>query len=218
MKQRKISKSKVKCTYSFYSHKAGESFLLESTLEYFACFLLEYKSKVQRFAPQPMGFYYNEFGRRGFYTPDFIFLLLLSIKKTYLEIKPKKIVDDPVFQDLFECKKTRAQELGYDLEYMTEDDICQEPYLSNLMLLHSYNTKTPKVDVDFLILETLEKYQELEISQVAEAAEIDSKQTLARLYCLIARGEVSPKLSIHDHKLNLSSVISISTESNIFSV
>ncbi|WP_422132810.1 TnsA endonuclease N-terminal domain-containing protein [Endozoicomonas sp. ALD040] len=206
MKPRKITKSRVKQIYSFYSHKTGEKFLVESGLEYDACFNFEYDPEIEGFEPQPLGFRYKEFGRVSFYTPDFLLYYASAKRKKYVEIKIKKDTEDSVFQDLFECKKSRANELGFDLEYMTEETIRREPFLSNLKLLDYYHSKNPLDDVDYHILEKMERCKEARIIDILDILAQDETTFLPKIYNLVAKKMLS--INISNSNLNVQSLIS----------
>jgi len=69
---------------------------LESSLEFDACFHLEYSPAAKAFESQPEGFYYEFDSRPCPYTPDFR-VTEQDDSRYYAEIKPSELVTRPDF-------------------------------------------------------------------------------------------------------------------------
>ncbi len=89
MYQRNIKHSRVKNLFKFASLKNRASLTLESSLEFDACFHFEYSKSVSAFEAQPIGFYYQYYGKSLPYTPDFL-ASSADGKQIYYEIKYSK--------------------------------------------------------------------------------------------------------------------------------
>ena len=89
MYRRKLKHSRVKNLFKFASQKNNASCLVESALEYDACFHFEYSPNIKSFEAQPLGFHYVYEDRKFPYTPDFL-LHYNDGGQKYLEIKTAK--------------------------------------------------------------------------------------------------------------------------------
>ncbi|MEQ3514009.1 hypothetical protein ABMY35_11790 [Pseudoalteromonas sp. BZB3] len=58
MIRRKIKRSRVKKLFKFATQKNGRTFLVESSLEFDACFHIEYSPEIKAFEVQVIGFMY----------------------------------------------------------------------------------------------------------------------------------------------------------------
>ncbi len=138
MYQRNIKHSRVKNLFKFASLKNHASLTLESSLEFDACFHFEYSKSVSAFEAQPIGFYYQYYGKSLPYTPDFL-VSSADGKQIYYEVKCSKEASDPEVKHRFRHKQQACIELGIELRLVTERQLHKGPLLNNLKLLHRYS-------------------------------------------------------------------------------
>ena len=72
MYRRKLKHSRVKNLHKFASQKNKFTCLVESSLEFDACFHFEFSPSIAAFEAQPLGYEYEFDNRICRYTPDFL--------------------------------------------------------------------------------------------------------------------------------------------------
>ncbi len=128
----------MKNLYKFASLKNRASLTVESSLEFDACFHFEYSKSVSAFEAQPIGFYYQYYGKSLPYTPDFL-VSIADGKQIYYEVKYSKDACNPEIKDRFRHKQRSCIEQGSELRLITERQLRKGPLLNNLKLLHRYS-------------------------------------------------------------------------------
>ncbi|MDB2386164.1 TnsA endonuclease N-terminal domain-containing protein [Shewanella sp.] len=128
----------MKNLFKFASLKNRASLTLESSLEFDACFHFEYSKSVSAFEVQPIGFYYQYYGKPLPYTPDFL-VSSADGKQIYYEIKYSKEARDPEVKERLKHKQQSCIEQGLELRLITERQLRKGPLLNNLKLLHRYS-------------------------------------------------------------------------------
>ncbi|WP_434927392.1 TnsA endonuclease N-terminal domain-containing protein [Shewanella sp. HL-SH2] len=128
----------MKNLYKFSSLKNRASLTVESSLEFDACFHFEYSKSVSTFEAQPIGFYYQYYGKSLPYTPDFL-VSIADGKQIYYEVKYSKDACNPEVKDRFRHKQRSCIEQGLELRLITERQLRKGPLLNNLKLLHRYS-------------------------------------------------------------------------------
>ena len=119
MYKRTLKKSTVKNIHKFASKKCDKMMVLESSLEYDACFHFEFSKKIVTYEAQPIGFRYKLYGQIRSYTPDFL-VTLDNEDKIFYEVKPFCKTQYEEFKLEFEAKQVAALDLGIKLELITE--------------------------------------------------------------------------------------------------
>ncbi|WP_232288002.1 TnsA endonuclease N-terminal domain-containing protein [Pseudoalteromonas sp. NJ631] len=178
--------------------------LVESSLEYDACFYLEYSPKIKHFEAQPLHFMYTFEGKTTKYTPDFL-LTNTSNKQQLIEIKPKYETVKPDFITRFAQKrKTAREEHGIDLVLVTEAQICVEPMLDNFKLLHQYAGYQALTELQHTILNLLSQYNRLSVNELILLLKVTSGDTFSSVCRLLSLGKINSDLS---SKLCLDSLV-----------
>ncbi len=204
MIRRKLKHSRVKNLYKFASAKNNCMCLVESSLEYDACFHFEYSPKIKCFEAQPLGFMYEFEGKSNRYTPDFL-LTNTSNKQQLIEIKPKYKTESSDFIARFTQKrKTAREDLGIDLVLVTDAQICIEPMLDNLKLLHQYAGYQALTELQLTILNLLACYKKLRVGELTQLIKVTVGDIFSSICRLLTLGKISSNLS---SKLSLDSLV-----------
>ncbi|WP_275423234.1 TnsA endonuclease N-terminal domain-containing protein [Pseudoalteromonas sp. MMG022] len=178
--------------------------LVESSLEYDACFHFEYSPKIKCFEAQPLGFMYEFEGKSNRYTPDFL-LTNTSNKQQLIEIKPKYKTESSDFIARFSQKrKTAREDLGIDLVLVTDAQICIEPMLDNLKLLHQYAGYQALTELQLTILNLLARYKKLRVGELTQLIKVTVGDIFSSICRLLTLGKISSDLS---SKLSLDSLV-----------
>lgn len=123
--------------FKFISVKNKAIVMCESTLEFDACFHLEYHPDVASFESQPFYLEYQLEDGSHSYTPDF--LVTLNDGKKYLqEVKNSKLCLTPEYLHVFEAMQRGSEDIGFPLYLVTERQIRKAFILDNLKLIHRY--------------------------------------------------------------------------------
>ena len=123
--------------FKFSSLKNLNVVMCESTLEFDACFHLEYSPEISKFESQPTGIEYQDGPRVRRYTPDFK-ITKENNAVEWLEVKPYKVLRSNTFKQEFELKRNAYRQNNENLILVTDKQIRVKPLLSNLQLLHRY--------------------------------------------------------------------------------
>ncbi|MBV7297275.1 TnsA endonuclease N-terminal domain-containing protein [Enterovibrio paralichthyis] len=126
-----------KNVFKFISVKNSAIITCESSLEFDACFHLEYHPNVVSFESQPFCFNYQLEDRPHSYTPDFL-VTLNSGHKSLQEIKDSKFCLTPEYIHIFEAMQKGSEAIGFPLHLVTERQIRKGFILDNLKLIHRY--------------------------------------------------------------------------------
>ncbi|MFA8091449.1 TnsA endonuclease N-terminal domain-containing protein [Klebsiella oxytoca] len=162
---------------------------LESSLEFNACFHLEYSTAVKTFEAQPEGFYYNFDGQICSYTPDFR-VTDYSENSYYLEVKPSKRVIHSDFKERFFAQQQAAIDLSTQLKLITEKQICVEPILNNLMLIHRYAGFQSVTKLHGQIIIILKKSNKTTIYRLCRITGANEGDIIASALSLISCGKL----------------------------
>lgn len=108
----------------------------ESLLERDAILHFEFSNGVVDYQEQPEIIYYEQDGETRKYYPDFS-LVLKNDKQLHVEVKPKAKLETPKLQERFNAIAKRYQNHSAQFRILTEDDLRQEPRLSNFKMIAS---------------------------------------------------------------------------------
>ena len=211
MKRRKIGKSRSKRIYGFNSTKSEQHFRVESSLEFDACYHLEFHASISLFQAQPLGYKYQSFGKTAKYTPDFKTIDSHSGQESRLEVKSDKEAGSRKFQEIFEHKKAAAEELNTPLDLFTESDIRKEPLLGNLKLLYKYRTNSPLGNQHYDLIDLISTQGPTQIKVLPEMIGLEKKYCYPLVYDLLARGVLIPTSPLEETALSSLSFISVQT-------
>tara|TARA_Y100000310_G_scaffold327704_1_gene394479 strand:+ start:158 stop:793 length:636 start_codon:yes stop_codon:yes gene_type:complete len=204
MIRRKLKHSRVKNLYKFASQKINATCLVESSLEFDACFHFEYSREIKTFEAQPLGFEYEFEGRICRYTPDFLITHDENSQK-FIEIKPYSKIANPEFRARFAQKQLIAKEqIGIELILVTDKQIRVYPALDNLKLLHRYSGFQSLTDLQLSIIQLLSQWRKLTIQDLVRTLKASIGEVLASVYRLLSLGSVNSDLNT---ELTLESVI-----------
>lgn len=178
--------------FKFSSFKNAGTIMCESSLEFDACFHLEYSSSIISFESQPIGIEYQMNGKIRRYTPDF-----KIVKDTgeieFIEIKPSKKLTSLVFREAFECKRSAYKMKGFKLLLVTDKQIRSTPLLDNLKVINRYSSSSLS-DVHDLALKHIRACKSLSISELALKLGLIIGDCIAACALLINRGSVHTDL------------------------
>lgn len=204
MIRRKLKHSRVKNLYKFASQKNKDTCLVESSLEFDACFHFEYSREIKTFEAQPLGFEYEFDDRTCRYTPDFL-LTHHEKPQKYIEIKPYSKIANPEFRARFAQKQLFAKEqIGIELILVTDKQIRVYPTLDNLKLLHRYSGFQSLTDLQLSIIQLLNQWHKLTIQDLVMTLKASIGEVLASVYRLLSLGSINSDLNA---ELSLESVI-----------
>ncbi|MFH6953368.1 Tn7 transposase TnsA N-terminal domain-containing protein [Pseudoalteromonas sp. XMcav1-K] len=204
MIRRKLKHSRVKNLYKFASQKNKATCLVESSLEFDACFHFEYSREIKTFEAQPLGFEYQFEGRICRYTPDFLINHHEKPQK-YIEVKPYSKIANPEFRARFAQKQLVAKEqIGIELILVTDKQIRVYPALDNLKLLHRYSGFQSVTGLQLSIIQLLNQWRQLTIQDLVMTLKASIGEVLASVYRLLSLGSVNSDLNT---ELTLESVI-----------
>ncbi|GAA4651562.1 TnsA endonuclease N-terminal domain-containing protein [Kistimonas scapharcae] len=209
MKRRKIGKSRSKRIYGFNSTKSEQHFRVESSLEFDACYHLEFHANISLFQAQPLGYEYKSFGKTAKYTPDFKAIDSHSGQESRLEVKSDKEAESRKFQEIFEHKKAAAEELNTPLDLLTESEIRKEPLLGNLKILYKYRTKSPMDHRHFDIIDLIGAQGPIQIKVLPQMIGLEKKHCYPLIYDLLARGVLIPTSPLEETALNSLSFVRV---------
>ncbi|WP_409420007.1 hypothetical protein ABHF91_09170 [Pseudaeromonas sp. ZJS20] len=204
MYRRHLKHSRVKNLFKFVSAKMHTVFTVESSLEFDACFHLEYSPLVKHFEAQPEGFYYQCDGRLCPYTPDFRVVDQDGFA-SFLEVKPAEKVADQDFLLRFPLKQQRALELSSPLKLVTEKQIRINPILGNLKLLHRYSGFQSFTPLHMQLLKLVEDLGHVSLSTVSGTMSVPPEEVFASALSLLASGLIDSDLT--SREIDLSSVV-----------
>lgn len=204
MIRRKLKHSRVKNLYKFASQKNKATCLVESSLEFDACFHFEYSREIKSFEAQPLGFEYEFDGRICRYTPDFL-LTHHEKPQKYIEVKPFSKIANSEFRARFAQKQLVAKEqIGIELILVTDKQIRVYPTLDNLKLLHRYSGFQSLTELQLSIIQLLNQWRKLTIQNLMKTLKASIGEILASVYRLLSLGSVNSDLNT---ELTLESVI-----------
>lgn len=197
MYRRKLTHSRVKNLYKFSSPKNRSVLTVESSLEFDACFRLEYSQNIISYEAQPLGFHYSLDSKTLPYTPDF-FLVEASGSSKYIEVKPSKFLDKDDFMLRFSARKDAAKDLGLSLELVTERQIRVSPLLDNLKLLHRYSGFSELNAVHFAIRDLVKKSGMVKVRDIVTEDMAEEGNVQAGLLILLQRGLIKADLDVQE--------------------
>ncbi len=186
--------SPVKNVFKFASRKNRSTIMCESSLEFDACFHLEYSEKVVSFASQPTGIeYFDNSNKKRRYTPDFT----VSYKdetSNFIEVKPAKKLLSPDFKNDF-CQKLNAyKEIGETLILVTENQIRSEPALTNYKILHRYASFLGDSELQAEIKKRLHETKDLSVARLASLLNLEEQNLIPVCAMMLAKGYLTADL------------------------
>lgn len=184
--------SPTKNIFKFASYKNARTIMCESTLEFDACFHLEYSSSIISFESQPTGIEYQMNGKIHRYTPDFK-VVKGNGEIEFIEIKPSKKLTSLTFREEFECKRSAYKLKGFKLLLVTDKQIRSIPLLENLKVINRYSSSTLS-GVHDLALGHIKACKSLSISDLAEKLGLIIGDCIAACALLIKHGVVRTDL------------------------
>jgi hypothetical protein len=189
-----------KNVFKFASAKINNVIMCESTLEFNACFHHEYNDEIESYGSQPKGFKYEFNGKNLPYTPDTLIIYKNGNEK-YHEYKPFSKISSPLFREKFKAKKQASLILGRELILITDKQICVNPILNNLKLLHRYSGIYGVNAVQKELLNLIQKSDVIKFNDVSYQLGLSIGEARSFLYALIHKGFVKADLS-HDDLTN----------------
>ena len=204
MKFRHIGPSAHKSIFKFASPKMGKMFKVESPLEYLTCFHLEYSPDVRAYVSQPGPVEYYLNGQPQNFFPDF---WVDSNQKAehLLEVKCSKEISNQEFRDKFKLRRESATQKGLPLVLITERQICQNPILDNLKLLHHYAGDYSLTPAHDWVLKFVRRVGQSHIKTLIDKSGFSSGEIVAASLTWISRGEL--QADITDTELGESSLV-----------
>lgn len=204
MYRRHLKHSRVKNLYKFASHKTNKTLIVESSLEFDACFHFEYTSSISSYDAQPEGFYYSYQGQQLPYTPDFLIVDKVHGDR-FIEVKPYDKLEDAVFREKFHCRKKSALDHGIPLLLVTDKKIRVAPVLSNLKLLHRYSGLKSVSPLQLKLLDIVRESGEVRIRDLIQRTGEPTGVVLASVISCLAVGEINSDLAVA--KLGVDTVV-----------
>lgn len=179
-------------------------FTVESTLEFDACFHLEYSHDITSYEAQPEGFIYEFNERPCPYTPDF--KINHSVNGfQFLEIKPVEKTNDPGFIERFKAKRAQATKNGISLILVTDNQIRINPILYNLKLLHRYSGSRNLTSVQIFLLSEIKKLGKVSIQFLTNNIKSDEDNIFSLVLNLLAKGYL--RTNITDNIFNMNTTV-----------
>ena len=212
MKRRKLHKSRSKQIFGFNSIKSGKYFRVESPVEFDACYDLESRQDIASFEAQPTGYEYDNFGKKGKYTPDFGATYTESGKEVRIEVKSDEEAGSRKFKEVFIQKQAFADRLNTPLQLLKASDIRKEPLLSNLKLLYKYQTAEDLNDQHYALLDLISAQGSLQIKDLPDISGIEKMYCYPVVYDLLARGVLVTESPLESTPLNSQAVVRCSHE------
>ena len=168
--------------------------VLESSLEYDACFHFEFSKKIVIYEAQPIGFHYQLNGQIRSYTPDFL-VTHDNEDKIFYEVKPFCKTQSKKFELEFKAKQVAALDLGIKLELITEKKIRVKPLIDNLKLLHRYQ----RLEQDLTpfqkqILKLVTCAENLTLSYLIDNTQSSFSKIIPHIADLLAKGVLESNL------------------------
>jgi hypothetical protein len=126
----------------FPSRKNGRMVHHEGLLELDAIYLFETSPNIVKYCEQPVTLHYPDSDRLRRYTPDFE-LVLATGEIVLVEVKPVSSIEHRDVQHKLDCvtKHMRRSETAFTV--LTDQDIRQEPRLSNLRWIYHQCHRIP---------------------------------------------------------------------------
>ena len=194
MYTRNLKKSTVKNIHTFASKKCDGMMVLESSLEYDACFHFEFSKQIVMFEPQPIGFHYKLYGQVRSYTPDFL-VTFNNEEQIFYEVKPLCKTESEEFDIEFRAKQAAAHNLGIELELITEKEIRVKPLIDNLKLLHRYHRLEQELTpFQKQILKLVTCAENLTLSYLIDNTQSSFSKIIPHIADLLAKGVLESNL------------------------
>ena len=200
MYRRKLKHSRVKNLHKFASQKNKSTCLVESSLEFDACFHFEFSTSIAAFEAQPLGYEYEFDNRICRYTPDFLLTHKDGTQK-FIEVKPQNKILDEDFRSRFIEKQVVAKKNGRELILVTDKQIRVYPTLNNLKLLHRYSGFQSLTELQSSVLELVKRYGSLKVSQLVSFLKVTAGELLATVLRLLSLGKLFTDLTSDDISL-----------------
>lgn len=204
MKFRHIGPSRTKSIFKFASPKMGRMFKLESSLEYYTCFHLEYSSDVKAYIAQPGPIEYLLNGEPENFFPDF-WVDSTKMSTYLLEIKHSSKISNPDLRYKFQLRRNAPALNSLPLVLITERQICQNPILNNLKLMHHYAGVDSITPVHKWILNFVALNGQNRIQNLIEESNYSAADIISASVNLIANGKL--KADIYETELGKSSLV-----------
>jgi hypothetical protein len=163
---------------------------VESSLEFATCYHFEYSPDVKSFEPQPLGYNYYFNGRTCKYTPDFKIVFVDSRLPVFIEVKPFSKTFKEDFRLRFEQKQIVAEQMNVPLVLMTEKEICIEPLLENLKILHRYASHDELSQSQQLLLGMVGKAGTVRIAQAQTLVDLPKELAFVEVMGLLSKQQL----------------------------
>ena len=199
-----IGPSREKSVFKFASPKMGRMFRVESSLEYYTCFHLEYSSDVRAYIAQPGPIEYLLNGKPENFFPDF-WVDSTKMSIYLLEVKHSSKISNPDFRYKFQLRRNAPALNGLPLLLITERQICQKPLLNNLKLMHHYAGISSITPLHDWILSFVETNGQIKIQTLLDESDYIEADIISASVNLIANGKL--KADIYETQLGKSSLV-----------
>lgn len=197
MYEKKIKNSPINHNHKFASQKNKSTCLVQSSLEFDACFHFEFSPSIAAFEAQPLGYEY-EFNKRICpYTPDFLLTHTDGTQK-FIEVKPQSKIADEDFRARFIEKQAVAKQGGRDLILVTDKQIRVYPTLNNLKLLHRYSGFQSLTELQVSVLELVQQYESVKVGQLVSFLKVTAGELLATVLRLLSLGQLFADITTNE--------------------
>lgn len=204
MYRRNLKHSRVKNLFKFASPKMDRVMTVESSLEFDACFHLEYCLDIDSFEAQPEGYHYEYHGKTLSYTPDFLVADRINGHR-FIEVKPASKVISTEFRNKFAAKREAASDYGIELVLVTDRQIRVNPILNNLKLLHRYSGVRSFTPLHLKLLELVKSTGAVKLESLVRETGEEKGLVLSHTLAWISKGEL--KVDLAESPLGFNSVV-----------
>jgi hypothetical protein len=122
-----------------------------------------------------------------------------------LEVKHSSRIASPKFRSKFQLRKESAIQKGLPLVLITERQICQNPILDNLKLLHHYSGNYSLTPAHTWVLDFVRSVGQSQIKNLVDESGFSKGEIVAASLTWISRGEL--QADIADTELGDSSLV-----------
>lgn len=197
MYEKKIKNSPINHNHKFASQKNKSTCLVQSSLEFDACFHFEFSPSIAAFEAQPLGYEYEFNNRICPYTPDFLLTHTDGTQK-FIEVKPQSKIADEDFRARFFEKQAVAKQGGRDLILVTDKQIRVYPTLNNLKLLHRYSGFQSLTELQVSVLELVQQYESVKVGQLVSLLKVTAGELLATVLRLLSLGQLFADITTNE--------------------
>jgi hypothetical protein len=160
-----VTRSKGRNLYYYASFKNRVPIACESQLEFRACALFEFSPAVKSYKEQPFKVRFMLEGKYVSYTPDFQ-LEGIADRPLVIEVKPYRFLAEPENKERFIKASAAINKEGYDFAILTEHEIYQPNFATNLTILKHYLPEKLTANEVYLTLNWLKTQESVRIFQL----------------------------------------------------